>query len=168
MTACNHLFLLFHCTNIPKSVPICKTHQLKYHNTIITTTPVGTARQPPKAEGMHCDGIFVASDRPSQTTSSLQFCARLRQPSPSLSRRDRLSLKTHEFVEVARIQSCRQMGATHQRVSMYVWRTHTPLPFIHKLCISALDTAAVPTATGALKQTRGTVCRTSLSVGGLP
>lgn len=35
---------------------------------------------------------------------------------------------------------------------MYVWRTHTPFPFIPWLCISALDTAAVPTATGVLKK----------------
>lgn len=34
---------------------------------------------------------------------------------------------------------------------MYVWRTKSPLPFISKLVISDVDTAALPTATGALK-----------------
>lgn len=56
-----------------------------------------------------------------------------------------------------RTESCSETGATHQRVSMYVWRTHTPFPFIPRLCISALDTAAVPTATGALQSTNGSV-----------
>lgn len=36
---------------------------------------------------------------------------------------------------------------------MYVCKTHTPLPFMPKLCISALDPAAMPTATGALQST---------------
>ena len=35
---------------------------------------------------------------------------------------------------------------------MYVWRTHTPLPFMPKLCMSEVDTAALPTATGALQK----------------
>ncbi len=53
--------------------------------------------------------------------------------------------------------------ASHQRLSMWVWRTHTPLPFMLKLCISALDTAAVPTATGALQLKRETVSHLNLS-----
>lgn len=54
--------------------------------------------------------------------------------------------------------------ATHQRLSMYVWRTHTPLPFIPKRCISVLDTAAVPTAIGALQLTRGMVSHFKLNI----
>lgn len=44
------------------------------------------------------------------------------------------------------------MKPPHHKVSMYVWRTHTPFPFMPWLCISALDTAAVPTATGVLQK----------------
>lgn len=49
------------------------------------------------------------------------------------------------------------MKPAHHKVSMYVWRTHTPFPFIPWLCISALDTAAVPTATGVLQKKKYSV-----------
>lgn len=44
------------------------------------------------------------------------------------------------------------MTPAHHKVSMYVWRTHTPFPFMPWLRISALGTAAVPTATGVLQK----------------
>lgn len=40
----------------------------------------------------------------------------------------------------------------HHSWSMYVCKIFTPFPFIPLFLISALDMAAVPTATGALKQ----------------